>query len=288
MTAGATTIHIHLAKGSTMKLSKTVFIICTLGFAATGSATSTGSLQPTQDAMIFATSGGTDTGNASGKGPGMFAGADGSSNKKRALILFNLSSISTGATVDTVTLSLVVGQVAGSGGGGGMGGGCGMGCTYPTRHIRLFKLNSSHGLWNEGNTQSPTSMTIGGTGQGASYTTCNCNDVTWTHTNYHSPGAVSWTNLGTDFDTPDVYDNAITSFAVGTTNTFFGDKPNSVQLSFVATVQDWVTNPSHNQGFLIKSDLETSPTSFIGWWTKDGAAANSNSALSPTIVVTYH
>lgn len=264
-----------------MKFSKVIFVSCILGFAATVSATSTGSLQPSQDAMIFATSAGADTGNASGKGPGMFAGADGSSNMKRALILFNLSGIATSATVDTVTFSMVVGQVAGSGGGGGGG-------TYPTRHIRLFKLSSANGLWHEGNTQSPTSMSIGGTGQGASYTTCNCNDVSWTNTNYHSPGAVSWVNLGTDFNTPDVFDNAITSFSVGTTNTFFGDRPNSIALSFVATVQDWVTNPSHNQGFLIKSDLETMPTSFIGWWTKDGAAANSNSALSPTIVVTYH
>jgi hypothetical protein len=231
--------------------------------------------------MIFATSGGADTGNASGKGPGMFAGADGSSNMKRALVLFDLSGVSPSATVDTVTMSMVVGQVAGSGGGAGGG-------AFPTRHIRLYQLNSPNGLWTEGNTQSPTSMSIGGTGQGASYSSCNCSDVSWTHASYSSPGAVSWANLGADFTTPDVFDNPITTFSIGTTSTFFGDGPNSVELSFVATVQDWISNPSHNQGFLIKSDLETMPTSFLGWWTKDGAAANSNSALSPTIEVTYH
>jgi hypothetical protein len=54
-------------------------------------------------------------------------------------------------------------------------------------------------------------------------------------------------NLGTDYNTRDFYGNAITNFSVGTTNSFFGDKAESVQGNLVATVQDWVTNPSHTR-----------------------------------------
>ena len=74
------------------------------------------------------------------------------------------------------------------------------------------------------------------------------------------------------------------------TNEFFGDKTSNptVNPAFVTAVQGWVTTPSSNKGWLIKSDLETSPTSFLGWWTKDGAAANSNTALSPLLTVVYH
>src|SRR5262245_63685118 len=76
-----------------------------------------------QDSMIVGTSAGADTGNASGKGPALFAGADGSSNKKRSLLMFDVASagIPADATITSVTLSLWLGQVAGSGGGQGGG-----------------------------------------------------------------------------------------------------------------------------------------------------------------------
>src|SRR5262249_35743849 len=112
-----------------MQFSRIQLCVALCVVALEGSASATvANFNPSKDAMVFATSTGSDTGNASGKGPGMFAGADGNSSKKRTLIQFNLASIPTTATVDKVTLNLIVGQIAGSGGGGGGGGGCGMGC----------------------------------------------------------------------------------------------------------------------------------------------------------------
>ncbi|HVK77670.1 MAG TPA: hypothetical protein VM734_30405 [Kofleriaceae bacterium] len=252
-----------------------------VGFAATAAAT-TNFAYPSKDAMIFATSSNVDTGNSSGKGPGMFAGADGSSNKKRSLVRFDLSAIPTTAIVDTVTLNLIVGQIAGSGGGGGGGGGCGGGCTDPSRNFRIYTITTA---WNEGPSGTPTSPTIGGTGQGW---TTGTGDTSWTYTNYN--GSL-WTNGGGDYSTPEVVANTFgPTFTVGMTCSFVGDLTPMVDVNpdFVDDVQGWVTNPSTNQGWLIKSDLETSPTSFLGFWTKDGAAANMNNGLRPELVVVWH
>src|SRR5262249_53420960 len=141
------------------------------------------------DAMIFGTSTGSDTGNASGKGPGMFAGADGGSNRKRSLVTFNLGgSLPGGETIDDRRMVRVVGQIAGSGGGGGGG-------NYPSRTIRVYHLT---GDWNEGNSGSPTSQTIGGSGQGYTIST---GDTSWHYTNYSGS---TWTNLGGDFNATEI------------------------------------------------------------------------------------
>jgi hypothetical protein len=238
-----------------------------LGFAASGSAGSY-SVPASHDAMIFATSMGVDTGNASGMGPAMFAGADGGSSKKRSLVTFNLAqaSIPSNATIDSVEMDLIVGQIAGS----GMGG---TGSNYPSRTIRVYHLNTN---WNEGSSGSPTSMGIGGTGQGYSILT---GDTSWNYTNYSGS---SWTTAGTDYNATEIASATFTSpFSVGQTCPWSS-------AGMVADVQSWLTTPSGYHGWMIKSDLETSATSFLGWWTVDGATANSNMSLQPILHVEWH
>ena len=223
---------------------------------------------PTQDAMIFGTSAGADTGNASGMGPAMFAGADGQSNRKRALVTFDLAaaSIPSTATIDSVVMTVVVGQIAGSGGGSPGG-------SYPSRTLRVYHLTTA---WNEGTSGSPTSATIGGTGQGFAI---GSGDTSWHYTNYN---AGVWSTLGGDFNATEIAVSTFTSpFSVGQSCTWSS-------AGMVSDVQSWLTAPSGYVGWLIKSDLETMPTSFLGYWTKDGAAANSNPALRPKLTITYH
>ncbi|HWU88439.1 MAG TPA: hypothetical protein VN253_14230 [Kofleriaceae bacterium] len=253
-----------------MKSFKTgvaLFLLC--GFVTTASAGSA-TVYATQDAMIFATSGGADTGNASGKGPGMFAGADGQSNKKRTLITFDLASASipSNAIIDSVTMTLVVGQVAGYG-----GSGCPSGCTYTSRTIRVYHLTTA---WNEGSSGSPTSSSMSGTGQGW---TIGSGDTSWTYTNYSGS---QWTTLGGDFNATEIASSTFgPTFPLGMTCTWSS-------AGMVTDVQNWLSTPSSYKGWLIKSDLETSGTSFLGWWTKDGATANNNNALRPKLDITWH
>jgi hypothetical protein len=42
-----------------------------------------------------------------------------------------------------------------------------------------------------------------------------------------------------------------------------------------------------NIGWILKSDLETSATSLLGFWSRDGAAANANPAIAPKLTITY-
>lgn len=232
-------------------------------------------LSALKDAMIFGTSANADTGNASGKGPGMFAGADGSLNRKRSLIQFDVAAanIPAYATINSVTMTLYLGQVAGSGGPNGGG-------NYPTRTISMYDLLQS---WTEGNTGSPTSTNIGTNGQGFARTT---GDVTWDYSSYNSADTTAgkWTGglHGGNFSSTASATSSFTDFA--TLNTAF----NWTGAGLVADVQAWVSGTATNFGWLLKSDnLEDSSASFLGFWTKDGAAANSNANIAPSLLISY-
>src|SRR5262249_36620388 len=135
------------------------------------------------------TSVGSDTGNASGKGPAFFAGADGSSNRKRALIEFDIASagIPSDATITAVTMTLHLAQVAGSGGSSSGG-------NLPTRTFGLYDLLQN---WGEGNSGSPTTPGVGGTGQGYPRV---AGDSTWDYAFFDPTNlnAGKWNAAGTD------------------------------------------------------------------------------------------
>jgi hypothetical protein len=242
-------------------------MICVTAMGAAAARADVLTVGASQDAMIFATSAGVDTGKASGKGPALFAGADGSSNKKRSLIEFNVSAIPANATITNATVTLYLAQVAGSGGGSGFSG---------TLTLSLYDLLQS---WSEGNSGSPTSASVGGTGQG--YAEQN-GDSTWTDATYNSnPSlAVPWATPGGSFASTASASNTATASALNTPYTW-----SSTQLA--ADVQSWVSGTTPNDGWELISNLETTPTSFLGFWSKDGAAANNNPAIAPSLSITY-
>ncbi|MBX3154954.1 MAG: hypothetical protein KF773_03055 [Deltaproteobacteria bacterium] len=226
--------------------------------------------------MIFGTSAFADTGNASGMGPGLFAGADGNLSIKRSLVHFDLSSLSPSVTATAVHLDLKLGQIAGSGGGGGGGGGCGMFCDYDNRQFYLLRVTHD---WTEGTTGSPTSPNMSGTGQGWSYSTCNCSDVSWDYYSYTAgtPPTGKWTTAGSspyqDVDTtPDATATFSTPYSLGMTHTFDGDSMTNANM--LATVNAWIDGVGNggvaNYGWEIRSVfLEDDQASFLGWWSKD-------------------
>ncbi len=263
---------------------------------------------PTDDAMIFGTSATppVDTGNASGMGPGMFAGADGGSSRKRSLVKFDLGTVADSGslgmdedpgdpitdadTIVEVDLMLVIGQIAGSGGGDMMGwmdpphmggGGCGTSCSPSSRTFSLYQVTTD---WNEGSTgltcSGMTCQSMSGTGQGWTHTS---GDVTWADAVYSGTG---WTNGPNDQD----YSSAInsTTFTDFTFQLGMDWVGSGTTDPLVETVQAWANNSATNFGLEVKTSLETTATSFIGWWTKDGAAANSNMQAAPHLYVYYN
>ena len=245
-------------------------------------------ISDSQDAMIFGkppVGGGTpsqytDTGNASGAGPAIFAGADGSGNIKRSLVQFNLASIPAGSTITSATLTLHVAQVAGSAGNSN---------TTTNATDRLFGLYANLQPWTEGPSNRTTVPGVGGTGQGAARQN---GDVTWDYASFNSNSslAVLWNNgnstggnfSSTESDQLDVPVGA--TLAIGGALTF----PTSSGL--VADVQNWLDDPSSNDGWLLKSDnLELTPTSFLGFWTREAVSEGNdpNIAVAPFITVTF-
>ena len=240
-------------------------LLATALVVGSAAADTTVTISATKDAMIFGTSANADTNNASGKGPALFAGADGQSNRKRSTLTFDIASagIPASATIVSVTMTLYLAQVAGSGGGGTP-------TSYPNRTIRLHKVQQT---WGEGTSGSPTSPTVGGTGQG--YTRVS-GDSSWTYALY---SGTSWT-AGGNINATASASPTFSSFVLNQAYTWSS-------AGMVSDVAGWVSGSSTNYGWLLKSDLETSPTSFLAFWSRDGAAANANPAIAPKLTIVY-
>ncbi len=264
---------------------------CSMLVTVCGAGADTVTVGALQDAMIFGTSAGADTGNASGKDPVSFARRPtASSNIKRGLTRIQHCSRAifrpARATITGVTMTLFLAQVAGSGGGGGIG-------TLSSRVLSLYDMNQP---WGEGTSGSPTSAGVGGTGQG--FPRVN-GDSTWDYAFFNSNPAlaIKWNSndLGLPGDTSpttDLHGGNFSSTA-SATSTFTSFSTLNVPFTWnspgmVADVQGWVDGTETNNGWLLKSDNgETTATSFLGFWSKDGAAANNNSAIAPELTITF-
>src|SRR6185295_2229776 len=96
---------------------------------------------------------------------------------RRGLIMFDLSSIPSNATIQNATLTKIMGMAAGAG---------------TPQTIDLYRLTST---WGEGTvlTQSPASDSLSGQGGGAAAST---GDATWSHRFFNT---TPWTTPGGDF-----------------------------------------------------------------------------------------
>ncbi|HEY1600515.1 MAG TPA: DNRLRE domain-containing protein, partial [Pirellulales bacterium] len=168
-----------------------------------------------KDATIFQN----NVNNSNGAGPGMFAGTNGMTSPRRGLIEFNVAGhVPPGATINSVTLELFLGQTAGGAGG--------------AFNIGLFTLSKG---WGEGTTES--GGTISGTGQGAA---ANAGDATWNASAFPS---TLWTKPGGDFAS-----TASASTSVGST---LNAASNWSSAAMVTDVQNWLNTPSTNFGWAV-------------------------------------
>src|SRR5262249_26038168 len=140
-------------------------------------------LPAAHDATIFQN----NPDNGSGGGNGLFAGTNGARSPRRALVSFDMTGVPPGATIQSASLILTLGQVAGSGGGGPSG--------TPTSTIDVRRLTAS---WGEGLTQkqAPPSDALGQMGQGAAALE---GDVTWNARVFSDASPTLWTTPGGDF-----------------------------------------------------------------------------------------
>jgi hypothetical protein len=200
--------------------------------------------------------------NADGGGPAFFAGTNGTTSPRRALIGFSLSGIPTGATITNVQLTLTVGQIGGAGSGGGTS----------TESIGLFAITRP---WGEGTAES-SATSISGTGQGAA---AGAGDATW---NQSAFSVTSWTNAGGDFVGSASASLTLTNATPGMSFTCL----TTPQL--VSDVQGWLNNPSTNNGWELINADEHDATTLDAFYSREGMnVAGVTSDELPSLLVTF-
>jgi hypothetical protein len=230
-------------------------------------------LQAAQDATLFKES----QGNSS-SGPGMFVGTDGggSNGVKHGLISFDIKdNIPTGATINSVSMTLYLGMVAGSGGSTNSG-------DATPRTIELHDaLTSWHGSTNGASgitaTGSPPNY-FGGTGHGF---TAAAGDATWV---YASSTNTAWTTPGGDFS-PTVSGSLVVNREYFVPSVWSSTNTGSAQM--VADVQNWLNTPSSNDGWLLRNTDETDIQTFRAFFTREGAIEEGISGFQPMLTVNF-
>jgi len=164
-------------------------------------------LSPSKDNTIYSE----NVTYSNGKGINFFAGDNGSSAPRRALLAFDISAIPAGATIDSVSLQLYA-TVAAAG----------------AQTVSLYRLTSD---WGEG-TSNAGSPGGGGTPAIGS-------DATWQDA---FNGGLGWTTEGGDFVA-----SASASMSVGANNTAYTWS----SAGLVADVQGWVDGTASNYGWIV-------------------------------------
>ena len=212
---------------------------------ASGLSQVTISLNPSKDNTLYESM----TGNLSnGAGSGVFSGRTsfmmGPSATRRALIAFDLSVIPPNATILATELSLMITQAAGFSG------------------IQPVDLHVVDADWGEANSSAP-----GNQGGGTQALT---GDATWTFNFFNTS---SWTAPGGDFTAAP--SASATAGLIGTTVVFSSDQ-------MATDVQNWVTNPTTNFGWLVKHMSEASIATAKRFGSREAAAPD-----RPMLDVTY-
>ena len=166
-----------------------------------------------------------ETNISNGAGDYLFAGKTASNNSRRALISFDLLSIPSDANITGVTLTLNMNTtIAGA------------------TNVNLYDLSQT---WGQG-----TSDASGQEGGGAP---SMLNDASWNCSFNNGSGSCNtpWTNPGGDFNSSSIASTVVHSIAVY----------NWSSANMIASVQNWVDNPSQNFGWIILGEESSATTS---------------------------
>jgi hypothetical protein len=182
---------------------------------------------------------------SNGKGINFFAGDNGSSAPRRALLAFDISSIPAGATIDTVSLQLYA-TVATS---------------TTAQTISLYQLTSD---WGEGN-----SVASGNGGGGAP---AIGSDATWQDA---FNGGLGWTTEGGDF---------VASASASTSVSISGAAYTWSSAGLVADVQAWVNGTASNYGWIVIGN-ESGAGTAKGFASREATTTSQRPQLTITYTV---
>lgn len=166
-----------------------------------------------------------------------------STSKRRGLVKFDLSSIPSTATVGEASLEVDV-----------------LGSVHAVE-ISLFNAEKE---WGEGTSNAAGNETVGATR--TKY------DATWTYSTYST---ASWDTAGGDYN----FDRPVATRVVGAAGVYTWESASPL----VASVQDWVTDPGSNYGWVLASNEKTALTN-----KQILSRQNGDPARQPKLHVSYY
>lgn len=211
-----------------------------------------------RDATIFEN----NPDNASGAGNGLFAGLNGAGFILRGLIAFDLAGIPHGSTIQSVSLTLYLGQAAGSGGGTPGGG----------TETSTIDLHRTLAPWGEGATQDhdPPTDSLSMAGQGEESLP---GDVTWNDRFFAADPVALWTTPGGDFASA-VSSSLQINRSVNDPFTW------PATATLISDVQGWLDNPASNHGWMLVNADEATSSNFRAFYTSDVATLSRRPQLT--------
>lgn len=161
---------------------------------------------------------------SNGVGQHFFAGVNGTNEKRRGLLYFDLSEIPAGSQIENVELRLYMNR--------------------SNAGLHTIELNEVLKDWGEGTSDAATGS---GRGEGRGTDATN-GDATWDNTFYPDQ---NWDNPGGDYAS-----TAVSEFGVDGTGSYTW--PSTAE--FVSLVQKWLDTPDDNYGLIVIGDEQMSAT----------------------------
>lgn len=188
-----------------------IVTVLAIGAGVRNALADTATLEPVKDNTIYETTSGELS---NGMGEYIFTGANGSSDARRALLAFNLSSIPPGSVVTSASLRMEMSRTN----------------NVTPRATSLFRVSQD---WGEGGSNAPAQEGAG--------TTPLTGDATWLHRYYNN---VFWPNIGGTYE-----HSASATLNVGGLGPYTW-----TSAAMAADVQEWVNTPGTNYGWIVIGD----------------------------------
>lgn len=179
----------------------------------------------------------------------------------RTLVQFDLSSIPTTAIIENVSLQFSE---------------AGKGNNPPV--VSVFRNTAQN--WTEGTTSNNCPST-GACNTAVVLISTGGTDVTWNEFSFSGALSRLWNTAGGN----------LSSTASATAPVIVTGTPNQIHFNtagIIADVQNWVSTPSSNFGWILKMDESTTPTSAAyRYISKEGAVGLADPTKAPRLVITY-
>lgn len=174
----------------------------------------------------------------------------------RTLVQFDLSAIPSNAIIESVSLEFTLGS---------------SGSFVPTIYVHNVSQT-----WVEGTTSFCTYNNPCNT-QGVAITPGGT-DVTWNETSYSGTAINPWNTLGGTFNST----ASAVSTDLGASSILY------LSEGLKNDVQSWVSNPSINFGWLLKTDFITNTSAMRRFRSREGAIASGDLTSAPRLTIIYH